>query len=65
VIAAWVAYVIKNEKVQDSQNEEISRALQGDESAVAQRLVSVIDLQLANNSAFMAVVVDQLQALKI
>jgi fructuronate reductase len=63
-IAGWVAYVIKNEKVQDSQNEEISRALQGDKPAVAQRLVSVIDLQLANNSAFIALIVDQLQALK-
>ena len=65
VIAAWVAYVIKNEKVQDSQNEEISRALQGDKSAVVQRLVSVIDVQLANNSSFMKLVVDQLQTLEI
>jgi fructuronate reductase len=64
-IAAWVAYVIKNEKVQDSQNEEIARALSGSKNGLEARLVSVIDLQLANDQKFMALVIDEVTALKI
>jgi fructuronate reductase len=59
-IAGWVAYVLKNEKVQDSQSEEIARALTGNKSGVEQRLVSVIDLQLANDVNFMELVVEKM-----
>lgn len=64
-IAAWVDYVLKNEKVPDSQIEEITRALKGDKAGVEQRLVSVIDLQLANDQKFMALVIEKLATLKI
>lgn len=64
-IAAWVAYVLKNEKVQDSQSEEIARALSGTRQGVEARLVSVIDLQLANDDRFMSLVTKEVQAQKI
>ena len=64
-IAGWVAYVLQNEKVQDSQNEEIARALSGAKQGVHARLVSVIDLQLAKDMAFMALVIQEVEALKI
>jgi fructuronate reductase len=62
-IAAWVAYVLKNEKVQDSQSEEIARAMNGNKLGVEQRLVSVIDLQLANDVKFMGLVIEKLASL--
>lgn len=58
-IAGWVAYVLKYEKVQDSQSAEIARALNGNKSGVEQRLVSVIDLQLANDVKFMELVFEK------
>lgn len=64
-IAAWVGYVLKNEKVQDSQSQEITRALQGPSSGVEQRLVSVIDLQLANDQKFMSLVINKLTEVQI
>lgn len=64
-IAGWVAYVIKNHKVQDSQIDEITRALSGPKPGLEARLVSVIDLQLANDSKFMALVVQEVAAQKI
>lgn len=62
-IAGWVAYVLKNEKVQDSQSDEIARALNGKKPGVEQRLVSVIDLQLANDAKFMELVIEKLASL--
>jgi fructuronate reductase len=64
-IAGWVAYTLKNEQVQDSQSEEIARALNGTKPGVEQRLVSVIDLQLANDVKFMELVVQEVSAQKI
>ncbi len=64
-IAGWVAYVIKNQKVQDSQIDEITRALSGPREGLEARLVSVIDLQLANDAKFMALVVQEVAAQKI
>lgn len=63
-IAGWVAYVLKSEKVQDSQSEEIARAMTGSKSGIEQRLVSVIDLQLANDAKFMALVIEKLATIK-
>lgn len=62
-IAGWVAYVVKNEKVQDSQSAEIARALSGNKAGVEQRLVSVIDLQLANDVNFMELVIEKLASI--
>lgn len=62
-IAGWVGYVLKNEKVQDSQSEEIARAMNGNKAGVEQRLVSVIDLQLANDVKFMELVVEKLASI--
>lgn len=64
-IAGWVGYVLKNEKVADSQITEITRALNGDKAGVEQRLVSVIDLQLANDKKFLALVIEKLATIKI
>lgn len=64
-IAGWVAYVMKNEKVADSQIVEITRALNGDRAGVEQRLVSVIDLHLANDDKFMSLVIEALSVSKI
>jgi hypothetical protein len=55
--------VLKNEKVQDSQSEEIARAMNGNKAGVEQRLVSVIDLQLANDVKFMELVVKKLASI--
>jgi fructuronate reductase len=62
-IAGWVAYVLKNEKVADSQITEITRALNGDKAGVEQRLVSVIDLQLANDKKFLELVIEKLASI--
>jgi fructuronate reductase len=64
-IAGWVGYVLKNEKVADSQITEITRALNGDKAGVERRLVSVIDLQLANDKKFLALVIEKLATIKI
>lgn len=64
-IAGWVAYVMKNQKVQDSKSQEISKALAGSPTGLAQRLVSVLDLQVANDSKFMSLVSEEITALKI
>lgn len=61
--AGWVAFVLKNEKVQDSQSEEIARALNGSKPGVEQRLVSVVDLQLANDLNFMELVIEKMAAI--
>ncbi|MFM2030827.1 MAG: hypothetical protein RI927_447, partial [Actinomycetota bacterium] len=62
-IACWVAHVLKNEKVADSQITEITRALNGGKAGVEQRLVSVIDLQLANDKKFMELVIEKLASI--
>jgi fructuronate reductase len=64
-IAAWVSYVLKNEKVEDAKSQEIGRALSGPVEGVEQRLVSVIDLHLANDEKFMSLVIEQLSTAKI
>lgn len=64
-IAAWVSYVLTNQKVNDSKSQEISLALNGPNEGVEQRLVSVIDLHLANDEKFMSLVTEKLHSIKI
>ncbi len=59
-VASWVDYVLTTDNLKDSQSVTISQALEGSKIGLEQRLVSVSDLQLANNNEFMGLVLEQL-----
>jgi fructuronate reductase len=57
-IAGWISFVLRTEKLADSQSELIARVVSASSVGIEQRLVAVIDPELAGNASFMNLVIE-------